>query len=391
MSQNRVDRGRGPLKLGRYEFALERRQALPPLHTALAAGLAILLALVLSSFLFLPAGAGPLAVYRVVFSYAFMNPQGLAATINRATYILFCAFAFLVPLRAGLWNVGLPGQVYAGALATFAVPFAARAHELPTLPVAAWLLILLMVVAAAVGGAALAGFAGVLRAKLQVNEILVTMMLNWILFWLVANFIKEGGPFMSATAEGESFDLPAALRPPLTLGAPFPAVLALGAALLLDFLFAKTTLGYRVRVFGQSPEAAGYAGISPVKLSVFVFLLGGAFAGLAGYHYFGAVPELHRIPGNYGYYGDLAFYGIICALIARGSSLGAVPIAVLFAGLSLGGRFAQGQFQLPFGVDYAVLGLLMMTFVGSQFLYYFRIAWRPMAVPEVPDVSTERP
>jgi simple sugar transport system permease protein len=388
--QNNVGRGRHPLKLGRNEITLKRRQALPPLHTTLAASLAIFLALVLSSILFLSAGANPVAVYHVVFSYAFTDPLGLAATINRATYILFCAFAFLVPLRAGLWNIGLPGQVYAGALAAFAVPFGVRAHELPTLPVASGPLIFLMVVAAAAAGAALAGVAGLLRARLQVNEILVTMMLNWILFWLVANFIKEGGPFMSATAEGQSFDLPPALRPPPAFGAPFPTLLALGAALLLDFLFARMTLGYRIRAFGQNPAAAAYAGISPVRLSVFVFLLGGAFAGLAGYHYFGAVPGLHRIPGNYGDYADLAFYGIICALIARSSSLGAVPVAVLFAGLSLGGRFAQGEFQLPFGVDYAVLGLLMMTFVGSQFLYYFHIAWRRAVVHAVPDASAGR-
>jgi general nucleoside transport system permease protein len=376
---------------GRRGIALERRHAPSALHTAFTAGVAILLALVLTSILFLLAGANPLDVFGAVFSYAFTNPLGLTATVSRATYILFCAFAFLVPLRAGLWNVGLPGQVYAGALAAFAVPFAVRAHELPALPLASGLLIVLMVVSAAAAGAALAGLAGLLRARLQVNEILVTMMLNWILFWLVAHLIKEGGPFMSATAEGESFDLPPALRPPLVLGAPFPGVLALAAAVLLDVLFARTTLGYRIRAFGQSPAAAAYAGIRPVALSVVVFLLGGAFAGLGGYHYFGAVPELHRIPGNYGYYGDLAFYGIICALIARGSSLGSVPVSVLFAGLSLGGRFAQGQFQLPFGIDYAMLGLLMMTFVGSQYLYYFRLVWRPLAPAAWADVSAEPP
>jgi simple sugar transport system permease protein len=379
------------VRLGRYEFTLERRPALSALHTALAAALAILLALLLSSFLFLPAGVGLLSAYRVVFSYAFVNPHGLIATIQRAIYLLFCAFAFLVPLRAGLWNIGLPGQVYAGALAAFAVPFVLRAHELPTPPLAPGLLVLLMVAAASAAGAALAGVAGVLRAKLNVNEILVTMMLNSILFWLVANLIKEGGPFMSATAEGESYVLPTALRAPIAFGVPFTALLALSAAVSLDFLFAKTTLGYRVRAFGHNPAAARYAGIAPVKLSLLVFLMGGAFAGLAGYHYFGAVPGLYKIPGNYGYYGDLAFYGIICALIARGSSLGAVPIALLFAGLSLGARFAQGALRLPFGVDYAMLGLLMMTFVGSHALYHFRVAWRPVALQALPDVSTERP
>lgn len=379
------------MRISRYELTLQARPERPGLHSALTAIPAILLALALSSLLFLPADTGFLSAYRAVFSYAFANPHGLQATIYRAIFLWLCTFAFLVPLRAGLWNIGLPGQVYAGALAAFAVPYALRVNELPRPPLPAGLVILLMVLGAVIAGAALAGLAGVLRAKLHVNEILVTMMLNSILFWLVAYMIKEGGPFMSATGEGESFNLPPSLYAPLLRDVPFTALLALAAAGLLDFLFAKTALGYRIRVFGLNPAAARYAGINPVALSLVVFLLGGAFAGLAGYHYFAAVPGVYKIPGNYGYYGDLAFYGIICALIARGSAMGSVPIALLFAGLSLGARFAQGQFHLPFGVDYALLGLLMMAFVASHFLYQFRIVVRPLAPRALPHVSTGIP
>lgn len=379
------------MRTGRYQLTLEPRPAVSPLHTALAAVLAILVALGLSSILFLPAEGDLLSAYRAIFSYAFASPSGFLATVHRAIFLVFCTFAFLVPLRAGLWNIGLPGQVYAGALAAFAVPSALRVHELPTLPLPPWLIFILMVTAAAASGAVLAGFAGILRARLHVNEILVTMMLNSILFWLVAYMIKEGGPFMGATAEGESFSLPASLYAPAAIGVPFTALLALGAAVLLDILFAKTTLGYRIRTFGQNPAAARYAGIDPVTLPLLVFLLGGAFAGLAGYHYFAAIPGVYKIPGNYGYYGDLAFYGIICGLIARGSGVAAIPVALLFAGLSLGARLVQGQLHLPFGVDYALLGLLMMTFVASHFLYHFRIAWRPAAPQALSQVSAERP
>ena len=378
------------MRLGRYELILEPRPALPAAYAALTAVAAILLALALSSFLFVSADANLFAAYRAVFSYAFFNPHGILATVHRSIFLLFCTYAFLVPLRAGLWNIGLPGQVYAGGLAAFAVPFVLRAHETQT-ALAPGLLILLMVASAAAAGGVVGGFAGILRARLQVNEILVTMMLNSILFWLVAYMIKEGGPFMSATGEGESFALPSSLRAPLLLGVPFTALLALGAAVLLDLLFAKTALGYRIRALGENPVAARYGGIIPVALSLMVFLLGGAFAGLAGYQSFAAVPGVYKIPGNYGYYGDLGFYGIISALIARGSSLGAVPIAVLFAGLSLGARFAQGALHLPFGVDYALLGLLMMTFVASHVLYRFRFAWRRIPAEALPPVPTELP
>jgi simple sugar transport system permease protein len=156
-------------------------------------------------------------------------------------------------------------------------------------------------------------------------------------------------------------------------------------------LFAKTALGYRIRALGENPAAARYGGIIPVTLSLLVFLLGGAFAGLAAYHNFAAIPGVYKIPGNYGFYGDLSFYGLISALIARGSALGAVPIAVLFAGLSLGARFAQGALHLPFGVDYALLGLLMMAFVGSHVLYNFRFIWRPAPADTLQRAPTELP
>ncbi len=74
-----------------------------------------------------------------------------------------------------------------------------------------------------------------------------------------------------------------------------------------------------------------------------VFIMGGALAGLAGYHYFAAVPGVYKISRNYGYFGDLAFYGIICGLISQGNPLAAIPIALLFGGLSIGSRFVQGK------------------------------------------------
>jgi simple sugar transport system permease protein len=377
------------VRLGRHEVTLEPRQALPSAYTVLIAVGAILVALGLSSFLFVSADASVLSAYRSIFRYAFLNPLGLTATIQRAIYLLFSTFAFLVPLRAGLWNIGLPGQVFAGALAAFAVPFV-LGGDAPT-ALASGGLVTLMVVAAAAAGAAVGGFAGLLRARFQVSEILVTMMLNSIMFWLVAYMIKEGGPFMSPTGEGESFALPVGLRAPLVGGIPVTALLALGAAVLLDLLFARTALGYRIRALGENPAAARYGGIIPVKLSVAVFLLGGAFAGLAGYHAFTAIPGVYKIAGNYGFYGDLAFYGLISALIARGSAVGAVPIAVLFAGLSLGARFAQGALHLPFGVDYALLGLLMMTFVGSHVLYSYRLGVRRTTAEALRPVATEIP
>ncbi|MGD8967884.1 MAG: ABC transporter permease, partial [Anaerolineae bacterium] len=217
--------------------------------------------------------------------------------------------------------------------------------------------------------------AGFLKGRMNSNEIVVTMLLNFVAYWLVAHMIKEGGPFMNPGGRGESFELPPSVHAPLIMGVPFTIFLALGIAVLLYFLFAKTRIGYQIKAHGHSPAAARYAGIGTLKISLLVFMLGGAIAGLAGYHYFAAVPGVYKISRNYGYFGDLAFYGIICGLISLGDPLAAIPVALLFGGLSIGGRLAQGKLEVGFGVDYALLGVLMITLVAFQFFYRHKIAW----------------
>ena len=137
----------------------------------------------------------------------------------------------------------------------------------------------------------------------------------------------------------------------------------------------KTKIGYEIRAYGENPTAAAYAGISNFSIPLLVFILGGALAGLAGYHYFAAVPGVYKIARNYGNFGDLAFYGIICGLISQGNPLAAIPVALLFGGLSIGGRFVQGKLGMSFGVDFALLGVLMITLVAFQFFYRYKIIW----------------
>jgi len=201
----------------------------------------------------------------------------------------------------------------------------------------------------------------------------VTMMLNFIAFNLVSFMIKDGGPFMNLGGRGESFELPETARAPLIADFPYTLILVFLLTLALYVLFARMSLGYQIRAFGKSPSAARYAGIKPFKVSLLVFLLGGAMAGLAGYHYFAAVPGVYKIARTYGYFGDLSFYGMICGLISLGNPIATLFIALLFGGLSIGGRSAQGKLHLGFGVDYALMGVLMISLVAFQFFYNYQI------------------
>jgi simple sugar transport system permease protein len=361
--------------MGGYELKLEKRLRLSGWEAVIVPILAIVFALALFSFVFILAGINPLSAYGQIFAYAFANPNGLSLTIYRFIFLLLCTSAFIIPFRAGLWNIGMTGQLYAGALGAFAIPLAFGAKGSSVSQLAPEILLPLMLIAAALGGAGMGAIAGFLKGKLDLNEIVVTMMLNFIGFWLVSFMIKEGGPFMSPGGEGQGFKLPPSLYAPVIMNIPFTILIALGIAVLLYFIFAQTAIGYQIKAHGHSPAAARYAGISTVKIPLLVFILGGAVAGLAGYHYFAAVPGLYRISSDYGYFGDLAFYGIICGLISLGDALAAIPVALLFGGLSVGGRYIQGKLHMGFGVDYALLGVLMITLVAFQFFYRYKIVW----------------
>lgn len=364
------------MRIGSRELRLETRPALSGWQAARISILAILVALVLFSILFMLAGVNPLIAYREIITYAFLNPFGLPLTISRFIFLLLCTYAFIIPYRAGLWNIGMTGQLYIGTLAVFSVLLAFGGKNASSANLSPLLVIPILVAAAAVGGAAYASIAGFLRGKYKINEIVVTMILNFIAFWLVSYMIKEGGPLMGGGGEGESFKLPDTLAAPLFLGLPYTLLIALAVAVLLYFMFAKSKIGYQIRAFGKSPAAARYAGISDFRIPLLVFMMGGALAGLAGYHYFAAVPGVYKITVNYGYFGDLAFYGIICGLISLGNPLAAIPMALLFGGLSVGGRFVQGKLGMSFGLDYALLGVLMVTLVAFQFFYRYQIVWK---------------
>ncbi len=363
------------MRLGRTTVKLQKRVSLSGWRAASISILAILVALVLFSLIFLLAGINPLTAYEEIFSYSFFNPFGLPITLNRFVFLLLCTCAFILPFKAGLWNIGMSGQFYIGSLAVYGVLLALGFRGSQPLDIGTGWVIGLMVIASMVSGALIGAIAGYFKGRLNTNEIVVTMMLNFIAFWFVSFMIKEGGPFMNPGGRGESFEMPNSLQPPILFNVPFTIFLALGFALLLYFILARTKLGFQIRAFGLNPTAAEYAGISRVSIPVLVFLLGGAVAGLAGYHYFAAVPGVYKIARNYGFFGDLAFYGIIFGLISQGNPLASIPVAFLFGGLSVGGRYVQGKLGMSFGVDFALLGVLMITLVAFQFFYRYRVVF----------------
>ncbi len=358
-----------------YQPKLVRRASLPSWKAAAFSVLALIVGLLLFSTVFLQAKVSPVDAYREIFRYAFVNTYGVRLTISRFIFLALVTYSFIIPFRAGLWNIGMSGQLYVGGLAVYGVVYLFGGRESSTAQLPALIVIPLMMIGAMAGGGLVGGIAGILKGRWNVNEIVSTMMLNFVAFYLTSLMIKEGGLFMNPGGRGESFELPPSVRAPAIADVPLTIFLVLILVFALQFMMSKTSLGYRIRAFGHSPSAARYAGVDTARLSVLVFVLGGALAGLAAYHYFAAVPGVFKIPRNYDYFGDLAFYGIICGLISLGNPLAALPVAFLFGGLSIGGRYAQGKLHLGFGVDYALMGVLMITLVMFQFFYRYQLMW----------------
>ena len=377
------------MRIGSYRLELVKRNVLKPWQALVNAVLAIVAALFLFGFIFILADLSPIDAYQRIFSYAFFNEFGLPLTLNRFVFLLLCTYAFIIPFRAGLWNIGMTGQLYIGALTAYAVYYAFGVNQLNAAHPPAILLVPLALLGTAVGGAFVGAIAGYLKGKYNTNEIVVTMMLNFMAYWFVSFMIKDGGIFMNAGGRGESFELPDAFHMPLLFDVPITIFIALLAGLFLYYLFARMRLGFEIRAYGQNPNAAAYAGISRFRVPIIVFVLGGVLAGLAGYHYFAAVPGVYKIARNYAFFGDMAFYGIICGLISQGNPLGAIPVAFLFGGLSVGGRFVQGALGMSFGVDYALLGVLMITLVAFQFFYRYKITVVNLGKLETKIVSTD--
>lgn len=321
--------------------------------------------IIFSIFLFWE-GANPIDAYKHIFSFAFDPRLGLVPTIHRGMLLLFATLAFILPLRAGLWNIGMEGQLYLGTVGSFAVAYAWGG-------LTSGVLIPLMLITAGLFGAGYGGLAGFLKGKLGVNEIVTTIMLNNIAFWLVHFLIA--GPW-AGIGEFRSRPMPDYAIAPIIWKIPFTAFVAPAISVILYFLLTRSNIGYQIRSFGSSPSAAKHVGISSLKISVFVMAVGGAIAGLSAYHTWAGNPTYYLIPQPEAYkaIGDFTYWGIMVGLLCLLNPLAAIPISIFVGSLREGGSVLVRRLGLPFGLDALFLGILFLTFIAFQFFHRYRIA-----------------
>jgi general nucleoside transport system permease protein len=344
----------------------------PDLRGMIISGLrpffAIFLALIVSAVLILLYGKNPITAFGALLDGAIGSIPSLANTGVRATPLLFGGLAVAFAFKAGMLNVGVEGQIYAGGAAATTI-------GLIPLPIPPIFHLALAIIAGFIGGLLWGLIPALLRAFQGRSEIVTTLMFNFLGIYFVSYLVQFPGPLAQ---EGATFPM----SPPILSNAHFPILIrgtSLHAGILLAtililiffFILKYTPFGYRVRMIGQNPEAARYAGVKVTRLLFFVLLLSAGIGGLAGT---GEVLGLRLRLFDF-FSGGLGYDAIGVALLANANPLGVVLTALFFGAL----RSGASRMQIVVGIETPIaeviqaLAVLFVIAIGfGQRIYYSR-------------------
>lgn len=360
------------MRLDSIPVRLERRLQAPPRWLTISMPFfAAVAALLVAAIVLVISGQDPLSTYGTMVQDAFTGSGALSATLLSATPLVLTGLAAAFAFRMKAWNIGGEGQLYIGAICAAAAGIAlGTSGSAVVLPA--------MVVAAMIGGAAWAAIPGLLRSYLNTNEILTSLMLNYVAGLLMYYLIFDSASYWRdlSSPEGKLFPVakqldPAAWWPGLNLGAVIvPLGLAVGVilAVAVYVVIRKTRFGFQLRVTAESPAAARYAGMRTRGMFVMVMLISGALAGLGGASQVGFSHLLDPRGLEQSQYG---YTGIVVAAVARYNPIGVIAAAVFLgainnAGYDLHSGFSQGLIGM-------IEGIILFCVLGGELLVRYRV------------------
>jgi ABC-type uncharacterized transport system permease subunit len=351
-----------------FTIRLEQRLEVPRWLPFLTSIGSVVFALVLGGLILAFVGGDPVNAYIHIFNAAFGDVGVFSDTLVKASPLILTGLACTVAFRMRLWNIGAEGQFYLGAFgATFIVQQVFKPDTSP------WIYLPTMVVAGFVAGALWGFIPGYLKAHFHVNEIITTLMLNYIaVFWndyfIYGSWSDRGfqlTPVFPRTAWLPRLaDYAQQVKEFSGLTLHLGLLFGLIATVVIWYLLARTRWGYEIRMIGDNPNAAKYAGINITRNVIGVMMLSGGLAGLAGMAEVTGV--VHRLQGQIspGY----GFTAIIIAWLAKLNPWAIIPVAILFGGLLIGGREIQ-----PSGLARMLQGIILFALISSEVLNRYRI------------------
>ena len=349
---------------------LEKRTQPSRLWTWLTPVLAVLITMLAGGALFATLGKDPLEAIATIFwrplfgEFAFYyRPQLLL----KGAPLVLIAIGLSLGFRAGIWNIGAEGQYIVGALAGAGVGLAFY-------PAESWMIFPLMVLAGAVGGWAWAMIPAVLKLRFGTNEILVSLMLVYVAEQLLAAMALG----LMKNPDGHGFPGSRNLRQYESAhngelisgtGMHWGVVAAFIAVIFAHILLNRHILGYHIRLTGQAPRAARFAGVRPARLVLFCLGTSGALAGLAGLFEVAGPAGQVSIDFNVGY----GFTAIIVAFLGRLHPVGILLAGLLMALTYIGGEIAQSNLGLPAAAIQIFQGMLLFFLLAVDLLTNYRI------------------
>jgi simple sugar transport system permease protein len=284
------------------------------------------------------------------------SPDAISETLFAATPLIFAGLAVAIGFQAGLFNIGVNGQMHIGGMAAILVGFT---FDLPAV-----IHIPLVLVAAVAGGAIWGGFAGLLKAKTGAHEVITTIMLNFIALFLVDYMLKtplfqapgRSDPISELANESARFPL---LFSDFRVNIGF--LFALAAVAFVWWLMYRTTIGFEFRAVGFNPSGGRYAGMNVAWVYVSVMAVSGALAGIGGANQILGLNPYRAIPN---FAGNIGFDAIALALLGRSHPVGVLVAGLLFGGLRAGGREMQGAAGIPIDLV-LVLQALIIVFIAA--------------------------
>lgn len=346
------------------QIRIERRFDTPKWLSLAIPVTAVFLALLVGGVFISMLGVSPMKAYTEMIRGALGDTYGFSETLVKAIPLTLAGEAVALAFAMMIWNIGAEGQLVMGALATAAV--------VRYLPVNNWpLMFILMFLGASIAGGAWAAFAGYLKARWNVNEIITTLMMNYIAVLGIDYFIY--GPWRDPASLGFPMTaaFPDAARLPQFFGTRvhLGILIAIIFAILLRIIMRWSQWGFEIRVTGENPRGARYAGIKTLRNVLLVMFVSGAVAGVAG------MCEVAGLQGRLqpGFSVGYGYTAIIVAWLARLNPLGIIIVAFLLGVLLVGGDTLQIVMRLPLSSVQVLQGLILFFVLGGEFFRRYRI------------------
>jgi simple sugar transport system permease protein len=324
--------------------------------------LTVLAALAVSSLALITLGVDPIAGYTTMFITPWTSQFGISNVLEKTVPLLLAGLAVYLPLRAGLWNIGATGQIYIGAIVGTWIGINIALPSVALIP--------LMLLGAAVGGALWGFIPGYLRAKWDVNEIIVSLLIAYAAIRINGYMVR--GPMQGGAG---NFPVSAVLPDPAQLptipilDAHLGVLVALLAAIVVYVFVQMTNVGYEITYTGSNPDAARQAGMNSFFIYIMVFVVGGALGGMAGLIEIAGIQDRLRPDFSPGY----GFTAIVIALLGRDSAAKVVVAALFFGLLFVGGNSLEINYDVPAALVDVIQALIILFLITAEFVKNFEV------------------